>query len=170
MTPINLLNPYSIHNHSAVIFAQFGDEPIIYIGENPEFTVDDFFTYMPHMDTEYMDSGGQLRKLFSAYKDIANNEVHYTWFFDRWKFMMSLFIAHYMQITINWLKNVDNEMNITTTKEYVSNNNLKGGKELTVTIKRPSDAEMGQWAYTQYGRMYYDEYRKYAKYYVIGVY
>jgi hypothetical protein len=170
ISPISLLNPYSIYNQNAIIHTYYTQDTVMSIGTNPEYSVEDFFAYIPHMDNEYMDDGGQLRRLFDNYKTIADQEVHYSWFDTRWKFMMSLFIAHYMQITINWLKNVDNEMSITTTKQYASQGNLVGGKEMTVTIKRPSDAEMGQWAYTQYGRMYYDEYKKYAKIYLIGIY
>lgn len=170
-SPISLLNPYNLQAQmTTVSFQVMGDGFPSDTENNPTFTVEDFFDFMPHFDTPLMDDGGQLRRLFNRYVTIVNAMLPIDWFADAWYFMMAHGIAHYLQLSINRLKNIDNETTYTTTKEYASNPNQAGGKQVTINVKSLAVAGADDWGLTQYGVVFYGRLKPYLGWDLRGVY
>jgi hypothetical protein len=166
---VNILNPYNHYGHEAYLELVYQEMANF---DNPyKFTFDMFLDFCPEFDTEVMTIEGSIaKKVYERYSKIAHGNLSYWTFFGEWDYLMAMYIAHYLQLTINRMKNDANKTAYVKRNQPTSQQGSIGGEEIKVIFASAQSANHDDFFRTEYGKQFYDKFRKYAKYEVMGVY
>ncbi len=77
------------------------DASNIKIGENPEYTVDDFYAFYPQFKDQVPEN------VIEAFVNLASANINIKRWHKSWKFGMALFIAHFLTLYIKTSGTVD---------------------------------------------------------------
>lgn len=101
---------------TATIYSEvFGNPSNIFLTDNPPFSMDDFLEIFPTFKIEAEDSTSELDltttipyPVFSLFLSMANQSIKYDRYKGLWKYMMCLYIAHYLTLFLETQKGSEN--------------------------------------------------------------
>jgi hypothetical protein len=157
---LRIINPYDPIMWDFTIFLppEAPPEPI----EKPEYSIDDFLKTDAVEFLGYVEPGKTLNPLFEAFKSIAISMVNYELVGQDdslWKHLVSLYIAHNMEMAMARLKNQADEISLTPEKD----------KEKKIEYSC-GNIEGSEFMATKYGFAFWTIYRHYLKFRFWGVY
>lgn len=129
MEEIKYLNPYEIKGNGATT-------PVKLTGnieeEQEGITLESFLETFPEFRNIFYDKGqlveGRYTSIFKAYNTLGKKVITSDIYEDSTNYCISLYIAHYLQLSIDRTKNINNVSNLNTTKASDTVNNNEGGK------------------------------------------
>ena len=133
------------------------------VEEKPEYSEDDFLKTYASEFLGYIEQGKTLHPLFLAFKSISINLVSYELVGkdeNLWKLLVSLYIAHQMELAMARLKNQADEVSLTPEKPK--------DKKITYSIESPNLPNQLQ--STKYGMAFWQSYSPYLKFRFFGLY
>lgn len=129
-------------------------------GENSDFSPNDFIQYLPEFEG-LVEDGNSYNGLFNVYALLASSELSEKRYNDAWKYVMSLYIAHKLQIRFAAIANVGTVTDpltkarlISSSDAFTASSESVGGVSVSydtnVTITESLNG--GDWNRTQYGQ------------------
>ena len=157
---LRLINPYDPVMWNFSIFFE-PPEPLPEI-EYPEYTIEDFLKTDAIEFLGYVESGKTLNPLFGAFKEIATSLVNYELVGQDdniWKRLVSLYIAHNLEMAMARMKNQADEISLTPEKSSDKKIEYKCGT-----------LEGDDLRVTKYGYAFWSLYKPYLRFRFFGVY
>lgn len=157
---LRLINPYDPIMWDFYGIAPEVDEPEEIVP--PDYTIDDFLKVHAVEFLGYIEEGKTLNGLFEAFKLIATRTVSYELVGqddELWKHLVSLYIAHHLEMAMGRMKNQADEISLSPEKP----------KEKKIEYKfNPTTEE--NFDVTKYGFAFWQVYKNYARFRHWGVY
>ncbi len=160
---INMLDPMGYFANFAVqvIAPLFPSVPTI-IPDEPDFELSDFLVWVRPLK-EYLDDGedSSFYPLYLVLSTLAKERIRWTYIQNEiiWKRLIALYVAHYMELTINSWKDEANRMSL---------NPYQKEKDYKYTLEVGGQA-FEDFKETQWGRQFWFEYRPYGQFVIWGV-
>lgn len=85
-------------NAAHMMMETFKGASNVILTDNPEFTLDDFKGVFPVFPVG--DGGDIPEEVFNLFKAMADGAIKYDRYFTNWKYLMCLYIAHYLTLYI----------------------------------------------------------------------
>lgn len=129
-------------------------------GENPDFSPSDFINYLPEF-IGLVEDTKPYNGLFNVYAVLASSELSEKRYNEVWKYVMSLYIAHKLQIRFSAIANTNGITDpitkariIASSNAFVASSESVGGVSVSydtgVTLNESLNG--GDWNRTQYGQ------------------
>ena len=188
MDVLDILAPLFLYNQSYIEYAGTVNITIANLScasdfNNPSFDAANMIALLPTFKNligqiDDPENPGELidapyNALFEAYRDIANEKFNYQKFGADWYWLMSLYIAHTLQMAF---KNLENESNYVAIGNQDVSGIIQAGTAGDVSFKINNlvddkiFSDAGQYNLTQYGKRFWDTYIRYAKLLTKGLY
>jgi len=115
----------------------------------PQFTLNDFLGYGQPFESLLEDENSFLYNAFLLYRALAINNIQYGNVKDEvnWKYLVAMYIGHYMDIHVENLKDIDNR--------YSLNQSPREQRYKVEDLKMLNENEFMQ---TSYGRLFWSKY------------
>lgn len=130
----------------------------------PDYSIDDFRKTFAVEFQGYIEDGMTLNPLYLAFENIATDMVSYKLVGENdntWKLLVSMYIAHNLELAMARLKNQADEISLTPEKPK--------DKKITYKLERP-ESMIEQLQQTKYGFAFWTIYSPYAKFRYFGIY
>lgn len=120
-------------------------------GDNPAYTLDDFFGFYPQFKDIVPDV------VVNSFLELANNSLQYRRYFGQWKFCMSLFIAHFLTLYLesvsdNDTPSADEVISSAAVRGIVTSESVSGVSYSQDVSTITNDLNgWAQWKLTKYG-------------------
>lgn len=130
-------------------------------GENPDFAPSDFLQYLPEFIGLVDDATKPYYGLFNVYAVLASSELSEKRYNDVWKYVMSLYIAHKLQIRFSAITSTSNLTDALTKAKIIASNNVFAASSESVggvsvsydtSVTLTESLNGGDWNRTQYGQ------------------
>lgn len=155
---LELLNPFSYSSTLAIqivspLFPTYDDT----LGDEPEYGLDDFLVWGKAFE-EYLSEGEDsfLYPLFYALTILAKLRVRWTIIGEEniWKQMVSLYIAHYLELNIDLLKDEANRISLNAyEKDKDHKFEMEVGGKVFEDFKTTKYGRIFWFLWSPYGRM-----------------
>jgi len=139
---------------------------------NPTFNYSNFIAYLPEF-TNLVETDKPYNSLFEAYNVIANQKLSYQTFGADWYLLMSLYIAHNMQLIFKTIENKGNYVAIGNDNMAGVIESGKGGEveyKINPIITDNVFKDAGEFNLTQYGKRFWSTYQLYGRLIGKGLY
>jgi hypothetical protein len=157
---LRIINPYDpVMWDFQLVFQP--DTPIKEV-EYPDYTIDDFVKTNAVEFLGYIEEGKTLNPLFNVLTEIATSVVNYEILGEddaTWKHLVSLYIAHHLEMAMARLKNQADEISMTPEKAK--------DKKISYTFGEHIGTEYEQ---TKYGFAFWSMYKNFLRFRFWGVY
>ena len=157
---LRLLNPFDPVMWDFSIFTS--DPIIIPEVEYPDYDIDDFLKVNAVEFIGYVEPGKTLHPLYKAFEKVATSLVNYEILGEDeelWKHLVSMWIAHNLEMAMARMKNQADEVSLTPEK----------AEEKKITYKC-TEMEGSEFMVTKYGFAFWSIYKHFAKFRFWGVY
>lgn len=101
MAYIDIISMLGYTNNAHMMMEAFESSSNIILSDNPNFTQTDFSSVFPVFkiaDTEVTDGGEIPQSVFNLFKAMSDKAIKYKRYNEQWKYIMCLFIAHYLTL------------------------------------------------------------------------
>jgi|GEM_PF-3769404 len=135
-----------------------------YKEDKPEYTYDDFVDVFGVEFWGYIEEGNTLHPLWKAFRHISVDLISYDLVGkdeDLWKFLVSMYLGHQLELAMARLKNTADEISLTPEKP--------SDKKITYKISNPQSIPE-QLQVTKYGFIFWQTYSPYLKFRHFGIY
>ena len=157
---LRLINPYDPVMWDFSIFTT-APTPIPEV-EYPDYDITDFLNTDAVEFQGYIEEGMTLHPLYKAFEKVATSLVNYEILGEDeglWKHLVSMWIAHNLEMAMARMKNQADEISLTPEKH----------EDKKITYKC-SEMEGSEFMVTKYGFTFWTIYEKFAKFRFWGVY
>lgn len=175
MNSINQLNPYIL-----IPIGTIPVEQILGVGTNfstlEEYNLSVFLNIFPEFKSVFdsSDTNNTLtryNRMFQFYLNLGSQIFTDDYYGDNQTMAISLYIAHYLQLSIMRTKNVGNTANLNTQSPSATvARDLGGGKEVIITPKKALSDFQAEMSQTEYGMELYPIMRAVGNTRLRGVY
>lgn len=159
---IQAIIPYSTYNYRVeVLFPIYPRAPFEKITK-PQVTLDDFNTYVQSVDYLVQDENDRLFPLLNLLIDLGQEIVSFELLGSQKRFIQAVcyYVAHYMELHLKALKDVENRLSLNPSQENASQEK----------VEFSLDSNYGTFRTTLYGPLYWQIYGQHAKWLMIGGY
>lgn len=94
MSYIDFWSMLGYTNNAYMMMEAFSSSSNVILTDNPEFTIDDFKSVFP-VFTFGTNKDEIPEPVFNLFKTMADKSIKYDRYFDSWKYLMCLYIAHF---------------------------------------------------------------------------
>ena len=133
--------------------------------EKPEFTMDDFLKTFNHEFLYLIEEGKTLNPLYNVFKQIATELVSFRAVGkseNTWKLLVSLYIAHHLQMALGRMKNQADEISLTPEKSK--------DKKIKFELGSTNPSSVEHFWNTNYGVAFWTTYYPYIRRRFWGIY
>lgn len=154
---INFMNPF----HPMVTMVVTIEYPVLPDPDNAEtewdtiplFTINDFLGYCQPFEPLLEDENSFLYNAFLLYRALAINNIQYGNIKDEinWKYLVAMYIGHYLDMHIDNLKDIDNRYSLN-----------QSPKEQRYKVEELRMMSQNEFDVTPYGRLFWSKYKVYG--------
>ncbi len=87
-------------NNAKIMMEVFGGSSNVILTDNPEFTQEDFSKIFPVFVISDEEDSGVPVAVYNLFKAMADKSIKFDRFHSNWKYLMCLFIAHFLVLYI----------------------------------------------------------------------
>ena len=133
-----------------------------------KYDINKFLSFFPEFKPALENENSLQRNVYNIYSELAKNTFSENLYFENTEMVWSLYIAHYLQMSFNRQKNVNNNANLNSSIVTVSKKDNVGGKE--EKFRSSINEFYNSYAQTEYGILLYSMVKNVETLNMIGVY